>query len=130
MSVPLIVRSELFVQAVEELIATFTGARANIAVTTTFTPEHLLQDVLREALRQGEPPDVLVNSTYSPAGYGPLQVPLGMYLSPEERQHYSSAITAQLSVKGELASLPLGYTFRVFAANPHGTTASCRQWGK
>ncbi|MBT9155924.1 MAG: hypothetical protein DDT37_00898 [Firmicutes bacterium] len=74
--------------------------------------------------------NVLVNSTYSPAGYGPLQVPLGMYLSPEERQHYSSAITAQLSVKGELASLPLGYTFRVFAANPHGTTASCRQWGK
>ena len=116
-SVPPIPRSELFVQAIEQLIADFTGHWSNVVVTTTFTPEHLLQDTLREALRQGEPPDVLVNSTCSRADHGLLQVPLSIYLSPEEKERLPPAILAQLSVRGVLTRLPLGYTFRVFAAN-------------
>jgi len=117
-SVPAMPRRELFVGAVEELIAAFTAVWSNVAVTTTFTPEHLLQDDLREALRQGEPPDVLVHSAWAPADYGMLQVPLGIYLDPKEEELLPPAIRAQLSVKGVLTSLPLGYTFRVFAANP------------
>jgi ABC-type glycerol-3-phosphate transport system substrate-binding protein len=117
-SVPAMPRSELFVQAMEELVASFTATWANVTVTTTFVPAQELSDALRAALARGEPPDVLVNSAPSPSDYGALQVPLGLYLSPAEKGRLSPAIIAQLSARGELAALPLAYTFRVFAANP------------
>jgi hypothetical protein len=117
-SVPAMPRSELFVQAIEELVATFTATWSNVAVTTSFVPAQELQHALRAALTRGEPPDVLVNSAPSPADYGALHVPLGLYLSAAEKGRLSPAIIAQLSARGELAALPLAYTFRVFAANP------------
>jgi hypothetical protein len=117
-AVPAMPHSELFVQAIEELVATFTATQTNVTVTTTFVPAQELEGALREALARGEPPDVLVNSAPSPADYGALQVPLGLYLSPAEKERLPPAIIAQLSASGELATLPLAYTFRVFAANP------------
>lgn len=89
----------------------------NATVRVELLPWGEGEELLKEALRQGEPPDVLASGPLLGWEFGPLLVPCAPYLTAEELEGYSPVAREGAGRGGTLVVWPRWLSFPLWAGN-------------
>jgi ABC-type glycerol-3-phosphate transport system substrate-binding protein len=97
----------LFVEGAEEIVAHFTEANPHMGVDLYLIPSELFNVKLADAISAGDPPDIALNLGSNQAYYGQLQVPMGLYMSKEERAAWPTGVLGQVTTESQVWGQPV-----------------------
>ncbi|MDI3538071.1 MAG: multiple sugar transport system substrate-binding protein [Bacillota bacterium] len=103
--------------ALEKVLDRFKEQFPNAEVKVELLSWNEGEEQVAAALREGNPPDVLSSGPIVRSDWGPLLVPCGPYLSPEELEEYMEVARAGASRSGELIAWPRWLEPALWAAN-------------
>jgi len=103
--------------ALEKALAGFERRFPNAAVKVELLPWGEGDERVAAALKQGTPPDVLSSGPVFRSDWGPLLIPCGPYLAPEELEEYMEVALRGASKGGEFIAWPRWLEPALWAGN-------------
>lgn len=104
-------------EMLEQSIADFSAARPNFAINVTYLTAAQAMEKLQLALQAGSPPDLFFHADSSQTFFGELQIPLSIYLTPQEKTAWPEAVWQQAAIYDKVYALPVALFPRVMLVN-------------
>lgn len=114
---PLDSGEDVYAQYLRRAVRDFQKKYPNIQVDIKLLDLLKGEEVLRQALVRNEAPDVYASFYMSPDFYYLRQIPVGPFLTKEEKRIYSQQVTELYSIDGTLCSFPRWASVNIWVGN-------------